>query len=73
MTTVWLLNSIGLFLTTVGALLTFLYLRESPRFAEDFKTPEMRRAYERHQSLIKLAVGLLAAWFVIQYLAVILL
>ena len=73
MTTAWLLNAIGLFVTTVGALLTFLYLRESPRFADKFVSPEVGRDYSRHQRLLSWVVGLLAAWLVIQCLAVILL
>ena len=35
--------------TTVGALLTFLYLHDSPRFVDKFATPEAGRDYLRHQ------------------------
>ena len=73
MTTAWLLNAVGLFVTTVGALLTFLYLRDSPRFADKFASPEARRDFSRHQRMLAWVVGLLSAWLVVQCLAVILL
>ena len=72
MTTAWLLNAVGLFVTTVGALLTFLYLRESPRFVDKFASPEAGRDYSRHQRMLAWVVGLLSAWLVVQCLAVIL-
>jgi hypothetical protein len=73
MTTAWVLNAIGLFVTTVGALLTFLYVREVPRFADKFASPEVGREFVRHQRLLTWVVGLLAAWLVLQCVAVILL
>ena len=73
MTTNWMLNTIGLYVTTVGALLMFMYLRGAPRFVDDSLSPEAKRAYAKHQRLVMIGTGLLAAWFVIQYLAVIVL
>lgn len=73
MTTSWLLNTVGLFATTIGALLIFLYLWKSPSFADQWLTPEGKRAYSRHRRLLITGVGLLAAWLVIQYLSVIVL
>lgn len=73
MTTTWLLNAAGLFSTTAGALLIFLYLWKSPKFADDWLTPEGKRAYSKHRRLLVIGVGLLAAWLAIQYLAIILL
>lgn len=73
MTTTWMLNTIGLFTTTVGALLIFLYLWKSPRFAEEWLTAEGKHAYSRHRRLLVIGVGLLAAWLVLQYVALILL
>ena len=72
-TTTWILNAVGLFITTVGALLVFLYLWKAPRFAEAWLTPEGQVAYARHRRQLIVAVGLLAAWVLVQYLAVILL
>ena len=71
MTTVWVLNTVGLYVTAVGAILIFLYLLRSPRFADEWLTPEGKRAYAKHRRGLTVGVGLLAAWFVIQYLAVI--
>ena len=73
MTTTWILNAVGLFLTTVGALLIFLYLWKAPRFVEEWVSPEGKRAYARHRRLLIVAAGLLAAWVLVQYLAIILL
>jgi hypothetical protein len=73
MTTDWILNTVGLLATTIGALLIFLYLWKAPRFAEDWLSPDGKRAYEKHRRLLIVSVGLLAAWLVLQYLAVILL
>jgi hypothetical protein len=72
MTTNWVLNVVGLFLTTVGALLTLLYLSRSPRFAEDWLSPEGKKAYAKHRRSLIIAVGLLAACLILQYLAAIL-
>lgn len=73
MTAAWILNTVGLFCTTVGALLIFLYLWKAPRFAEDWLSPEGKRAYEKHRRLLIVSMGLIAAWLLVQYLSVILL
>ncbi len=73
MTTAWILNTIGLLATTTGSLLILLYLWRSPRFAEDWLSPEGKRAYARHRRLLIISVGLLAAWLLVQYIAVVLL
>ena len=73
MTTSWVLNAIGLFAVTTGALLMFLYLRNTPKFAAQLSSDEAKRAYEKHQRLSMIAMGLLAAWLVIQYVGLILL
>jgi hypothetical protein len=70
--TSWILNSASLFATTVGALLIFLYLVKSPRIVEDSLSPEVRPIYLRHQKLLTISVGLLSAWLLVQYLALIL-
>lgn len=71
--TTWILNAVGLFLTTVGALLIFLYLHNAPKLARQWLSPEGEAAYGRNNRLLMTAVGLLALWFVIQCLAAILL
>ena len=73
MTATWVVNTIGLWATTVGALLIFLYLWKSPRFADEWLTPEGKRAYSKYRRLLVVGVGLLAAWLVLQFLATIVL
>ena len=73
MFTAWILNTVGVFLTTAGALLIFLYLWRSPRFAEEWLTPQGKLAYAQHRRLLIAGVGVLAVWLVIQYLGIILL
>jgi hypothetical protein len=66
----WAFNAAGVLLTTVSALLIFLYLWKSPRFADEWLSPEGRLAYAKHRRLLIVGVGLIAAWLVLQYLAV---
>jgi hypothetical protein len=70
MTMAWALNAIGLFLTSVGALLMFLHLRRTPPLAETASPADVRRAYQNDRRLMTIAVGLIAAWCVLQYLGV---
>jgi hypothetical protein len=72
MNTAWLLNVVGLFLTTVGTLLVFLYLWRSPKFADHWLTIEGQRAYSKHRRLLIAAAGAIALWMVIEYAAIIL-
>jgi uncharacterized membrane protein len=73
MTSDWLLSTVSLLATTVAALLIFLYLWKAPRIADAWQTAEGRAAYARHHRRLILGVGLLAAWLVVQGVAVILL
>ena len=73
MTTAWVLNEVALLATALGALLIFLYLGSGARFAGELQTLEAKSAFEKYLSRTRLAVGLLAAWLVLQDLAVILL
>ena len=72
MITAWILGSVSLFATTVGALLVFLYLCNSPTSAEAWQSPAGKMAYSKHRRMLIIAVGLLAAWLLVQYLAIIL-
>jgi hypothetical protein len=65
------MNAIGLFVTTAGALLIFVFLRNAAQFAQNLDTPERKATNVRNLRLASIAVGLLAAWLVIQDLAVI--
>jgi uncharacterized membrane protein SpoIIM required for sporulation len=70
--TVSIANIVGMFFTTAGGLLIFLYLVQAPRFAREWLSPEGQKAFARHQRLVIVGVGLLVAWIVLQYLEVIL-
>ncbi len=72
MTITWVLNLIGLFLTTAGALLMYAHLRKSPPLDDGASAAEVRRAYQNDRRLVMIGVGLIAAWCVVQYLGVIL-
>lgn len=67
-----LANIVGMFFTTAGALLILLYLVETPKFAKEFLSAEGQQAFARHRRLLIVGVGLLVAWIVMQYVAVIL-
>ena len=71
--TAWILNTSSLFITTIGVLLIFLYLWKAPRFAADSLPPEEKRAYDRHRRGLVAGVGLLAAWLLIQDIAILML
>ena len=71
MTSAWLMNTVSLMVTTIAALLIFLYLWKAPRLADVWQTPEGRLAYTQHQRRLTLGVGLLAAWLLVQGIAVI--
>ena len=73
MTSAWLLGTASLMATTIAALLLFLYLWKAPRLADAWQSPEGRLAYARHQRRVTTGVGLLAAWLVVQGVAVIVL
>lgn len=62
----------GMFFTTTGALLIFLYLVETPKFAREWLSPEGQQAFARHRRLLLVGVGLLVAWIALQYVSLIL-
>jgi hypothetical protein len=70
MTTTWILNAAGLFLTMAGVLLMYLYLRGTPRVAENASATDIKRVYEKDRRLIMIGVGLISAWCVVQYVGV---
>ena len=62
----WVLSTLGLYVTTVGALLIFLYLYRSPAVPDSWTTPEGKAEYARHRSRLLVGTGLLAAWLVLE-------
>jgi hypothetical protein len=73
MNVIWLLNTFGLYVTTVGALLLFLYLWRSPRIVDAWTSAEGKIQYVKHRRRLLIGVALLATWLVFENLAVILL
>jgi hypothetical protein len=69
--TVWILNTIGLFATTVACLVTFLHLHRSERTLPR-PLPAECAPLARDRRRLTITMGLLSGWFVIQYAAVIL-
>ncbi|HUQ25549.1 MAG TPA: hypothetical protein VM140_07760 [Burkholderiales bacterium] len=72
MTITWVLNTIGLLATTVGALILFLHLHKTSALAAQGPSAESHAALVKDRRLLMIAVGLMAAWFVVQYLALLL-
>ena len=70
MTAAWLLNTIGLFVTTIGGLLMFLVLYSLPPFPEE-QSPGARQAFVKRRRLVVVGIGLLSLWLVMQCIAVI--
>jgi hypothetical protein len=62
----WVLNTVGLYVTTVGALLLFLYLYRSPQLAEHWSSPEGKTEYVKYRRRLIVGTGLLAAWLVLE-------
>ena len=65
----WILNAVSLFAMTAGSLLFFLSLWQTPRSADDEKTPEQKLGYIRRRRTIAIGGTLLSLWFLMQYLA----
>jgi uncharacterized membrane protein YidH (DUF202 family) len=70
MSITWWLNTAQLYLVTIGALLIVLYLWNTRQFMDKWLSPEGKEAYAQHSRLLMIGVGLLVAWLLIQYLAI---
>lgn len=64
--TQWILNTAGIYVTTVGALLLFLYLYRSPTIADQWTSAEGKSEYVKHRRRLVVGTGLLAAWLVLE-------
>ena len=73
MTTTWMLETIGLLVTTVGALVAFLHLHRTSREMAHSPVPEACASLVRDRRLLMITMGLMAGWFIIQYIGLILL
>ena len=70
--TLWILNTIGLLATTVGALIVFLHLHRTSRAADGGPYPAACAPLQKDRRLLMITMGLMSAWFVVQYIALIL-
>ena len=73
MTTTWMLETIGLLVTTVGALVAFLHLHRTSREMAHSPVPEACASLVRDRRLLMITMGLMASWFIVQYIGLILL
>jgi hypothetical protein len=70
--TLWIMNTAGLLAITVGVLFVFLHLHRTSSTISPAALPEVCRPLIRDRRILTITVGLMAAWFVIQYVAVLL-
>jgi hypothetical protein len=68
----WMLETIGLLVTTIGALVAFLHLHRTSRQIDSPLPPECAPLV-RDRRLLMITMGLMAGWFVIQYIGQLLL
>jgi hypothetical protein len=71
--TTWILETIGLFVTTTGALVAFLHLHRTSRALEGRALPAECAPLFKDRRLLMITMGLMAGWFMVQYIGVILL
>ena len=70
--TIWMLNTIGLLATTIRALIVFLHLHKTSRALANVRLHEECAPLLKDRRLLMITTALMAAWFVVQYAAVIL-
>jgi len=70
--TAWMLEMVGLLVTTIGALVAFLHLHQTSREIGNTPLPAECAPLARDRRLLMITMGLMAGWFVIQYIGMIL-
>ena len=65
----WILNAIGLLATTVGALVVFLHLHRTQQLATQLRDHQECAPLLKDRRLLMITMGLMSAWFVVQYAA----
>jgi hypothetical protein len=70
--TTWMLETIGLLVTTIGALVAFLHLHKTSREMANNPVPAECAPLVRDRRLLMITMGLMAGWFIIQYIGLIL-
>ena len=71
--TAWVLQAVGLLVTTIGALIVFLHLHRTSKELEGRELPPECAALARDRRLLMIVMGLMAGWFLIQYVGMLLL
>jgi hypothetical protein len=71
--TAWVLQAVGLLVTTIGALIVFLHLHRTSKALEGRDLPPECAALARDRRLLMIVMGLMAGWFLIQYIGLLLL
>ncbi len=70
--TTWILETVALFVTTIGALIAFLHMYRTSRALEGHALPAECMPLAKDRRLLMITMGLMAGWFLIQYAGVIL-
>jgi hypothetical protein len=71
--TTWILETVGLLVTTIGALVAFLHMHRTARQMEGRPLPPECVPLAKDRRLLMITMGLMAGWFVIQYVGMLLL
>lgn len=71
--TAWVLQTVGLLVTTIGALVVFLHLHRTSREMAAHDLPPECAALARDRRLLMIVMGLMAGWFLVQYVGLLLL
>ena len=64
--TTWVLETVGLLVTTIGALIAFLHLHRTSR--QMASIPAECAPLVKDRRLLMITMGLMSGWFVIQYI-----
>ena len=71
--TAWVLQAVGLLVTTIGALIVFLHLHRSAKQLQGQDLPPECAALARDRRLLMIVMGLMSGWFLIQYVGLLML
>ncbi len=66
--TTWILETVGLLVTTIGALVAFLHMHRTSREMGSTSVPAECAPLVRDRRLLMITMGLMSGWFVIQYI-----
>lgn len=64
----WLINTLNFLFPALAVLLIVLSQMRLMRVASSLGAGELKQAFQRHNIRVTIAMGLLAAWLIVQYL-----